>query len=95
MLDGWLSVGEAFPVILLGVWFPPSAAGVILFASSGFSVGTATAVLSGTFASKTGVDGMEQIGNGAPHVGWNGGPLHICMSIHGGEPAMKYNKYNR
>ena len=45
-------------------------------------------MLSGGDTSSTGADGMEHIGNGAPHVGWYGGPLHICMSIHGDEPVV-------
>ena len=35
-------------------------------------------MLSGGDTSSTGADGMEHIGNGAPHVGWYGGPLHIA-----------------
>ena len=52
-------------------------------------------MLSGGDTSSTGADGMEHIGNGAPHVGWYGGPLHICMSIHGDEPVVIiHTKYN-
>lgn len=61
----------------------------LVISSGGSCVGTTTAgddeaALGAT--SSIGVDGMEHIGNGAPHVGWYGGPLHICMSIQAGEP---------
>lgn len=67
----------------VGATVPPAATP---FAGSFVGDPAGDDILSLGATSTTVLDGTEQIGNGAPQVGWYGGPLHICMSIQGGEP---------